>query len=144
MFKTRIRILIIFLCFLLITNTPVLSQQPGFTCKVTKVKDGDTFKCESGVSIRVWGINTKELKSKDPKEKELAIKAKLELENTILNETLYCVPKGASYNRIVAQCYMLNDLGRYMIDTGLAEEVPFYSKNYYHKTIYLHNHNMIK
>lgn len=62
------------------------------TCKIIKVCDGDTIKCVFDfnnnlykMNIRLYGIDTCELRDKDEKKKELAYKAKQRVEEIINN-----------------------------------------------------------
>lgn len=95
-------------------------------CLVTFVIDGDTFVCASDLHIRVWGINAPE--AHDPGGPE----ATRELRAYILGRPLLCLPKGTSYNRLVAQCWRgPTDIAWHMVLTAHARDWPYYSKGYY-------------
>lgn len=64
--------------------------------KVSKVIDGDTFKIQSGKSIRLSKVRAPELGTKG------GAKARNELSRLIEGETVSYDEKGTSYGRIVA------------------------------------------
>ena len=70
-----------------------------------RVIDGDTFE-RLGEKIRIRGIDTPELKTKDEKQKRLAVEAKLELERLL--KIGYTVQKTGldKYGRTVADIYI--------------------------------------
>lgn len=102
--------------------------------EITSIYDGDTFRCNikgypgivgERIGIRIYGIDTPEMRDKNPKIKALAQKAKqfavsklrgakvIELRNM----------RRGKFFRIVAEVWVDGkDLGKMMIKEGLAKE----------------------
>lgn len=101
---------------------------------VTKVVDGDTLECsiDLGFSIavhekfRLYGINTAELKAKDPKEKAKAKTAQTYLSNMLLNKTVILEvmkDKKEKYGRyLVNVIYNGKNINNELVKHGLAIE----------------------
>ena len=104
--------------------------------KVISVYDGDTFKVDiegypeivgKGISVRVNGIDTPEIKGKCDAEKKLAIKAKQLTERLLFNAKRVVLKeiKRGKYFRIVANVDIDDqDLGEVLIQEGVA--VPYW------------------
>ena len=101
---------------------------------VIKVYDGDTITIASKMpyensqlfrfSVRLNGIDTPEIKSKDENEKALAKKARDSLSQLIMNKNIALKNvKNEKYGRILADVY-LDDLhvNKWMIDKQFAVE----------------------
>lgn len=88
--------------------------------------DGDTLRCEGGLSVRIWGIQAPELGEPG------AVAATASLQR-LSNGGVVCDPKGESYRRLVGQCYnrQLFDLGFFQVMEGHAQEWCRYSRNFY-------------
>lgn len=92
-------------------------------CVQPSVIDGDTFRCADRTRIRVWGIDTP-----DPS----PASATRTMANLITGQTLACLPKGKSWDRIVAQCFAgSTDIGAEMVRSGEARDCPRYSRGLY-------------
>lgn len=100
--------------------------------KVISVYDGDTFRANiatlppivgQNIGIRLFGIDTPELRDKDPLVKELAYQARDYARQRLFNAQvieLVNLLRG-KYFRIVAQVWVDGaDLGQELIDRGLA------------------------
>lgn len=92
-------------------------------CAQPSVIDGDTFRCADRTRIRVWGIDTP-----DPS----PASATRTMANLITGQTLACLPKGKSWDRIVAQCFAgSTDIGAEMVRSGEARDCAKFSRGYY-------------
>lgn len=101
---------------------------------VTHVIDGDTveLQIDLGFSVlvnctcRLYGIDTPELKSKDKKQKELAISAKNYLNEKLIHKTVVAetfISKKDKYGRYLANIYLDNVLiNKELIKLGYAKE----------------------
>jgi endonuclease YncB( thermonuclease family) len=102
------------------------SGAPGvFNCRVAYVTDGDTFRCTSGVRVRLSSIDAPEMPGScrpgrhctpgDP------FAAKATLMGMIAGRTVRCDPVGKTYNRIAAWCSIGGrDLSCAMVQSGHA------------------------
>jgi len=102
--------------------------------RVVAVYDGDTFRADlkdlpdligKNIPIRIAGVDTAELNSKDPNERALAIlardfsRAKLAAGKTIILKNI----QRGKYFRIVADVYIdSNSLGDDLLAAGLAKK----------------------
>lgn len=89
--------------------------------------DGDTVKCSwSNERVRIFGIQAPEAGTSGSPA-STANMQKLSMGG------LYCEIKGASYNRLVAQCYnyLGQDVGLQQLQGHYATEWCYYSKNIY-------------
>jgi endonuclease YncB( thermonuclease family) len=100
---------------------------------VVAVYDGDTFTYNYVLDnqihqtrIRIYGIDTPELRTKNEKEKELAIDAKNVLSDLILDKCVYVEIVGPDkyYGRMLGKVHVrgIGDLSTYMISKGHAVE----------------------
>jgi micrococcal nuclease len=98
-----------------------------FFCAVSSVTDGDTWKCQDGTKVRLWGVNAAELKQPDGKA------AREWLKGAISGRVLACAPKGESFDRVVARCIIdgRGDVGALVVDAGQGTDCPRYSKGAY-------------
>lgn len=99
-----------------------------FACLVIATVDGDSFRCEGGLSVRAWGINSVE--RGEPGYRE----ARLHLQGLILRKLLLCEGKGVSHDRIVARCRREEDgldLGEAQVRAGHASDCPRFSGGLY-------------
>ena len=100
---------------------------------VTKISDGDTWYLDSEPErVRAWGFNTPECHRDNSCE---TAEATLRISEIISGQMLTCewVDKKVSFERKVVHCFLKDgtDIGRLMIDSGLAVEDCRFSKNYY-------------
>lgn len=104
--------------------------------RVVSVYDGDTFKVDikdwpdiigKSIGIRVYGIDTPEMKGTSEKVKKLAVKAKECAKQRLLSAKtilLYNMRRG-KYFRIIAEVYVDGEsLAGILINRGLAK--PYY------------------
>ncbi len=101
---------------------------------ITKVYDGDTLTAEVDLGFKMWakkiklrlvGVNTPEIRSKDPDEKVMALKARDRVRDLCLNKEVIITTHGkGKYGRWLATVYVLGDidLKNFLISEGLAEE----------------------
>tara|TARA_B100000131_G_scaffold102069_1_gene99076 strand:+ start:19375 stop:19707 length:333 start_codon:yes stop_codon:yes gene_type:complete len=101
---------------------------------ITKVYDGDTLTAEVDLGFKMWakkiklrlvGIDTPEIRSKDPKEKSLAIKARDRVRELCLGKEVVITTHGkGKYGRWLASVYIDGDidLRRFLITEGLAKK----------------------
>lgn len=104
---------------------PLGGQKPPYLvwAKVVKVYDGDTLTAsclgpnDSGPflwSVRLSGIDSPEIRTRDEKEKEAALVCKKYLEGLVLNKIVVLKVLGAEkYGRILATVYVGGNDGRY-------------------------------
>ena len=100
--------------------------------KVLKVYDGDTITIAKQVGERVFkfncrvlGIDTPEIKTKNKKEKELAIEARDYLRDLILGKVILVkFSKFDKYGRLLIWAYVNDqeDIASLMIEKGYARE----------------------
>lgn len=89
----------------------------SFTARITSVYDGDTIKAIfkfRGVydtwSCRIIGIDTPELRTKNPEEKELGYKARDFLRELVLNKI------------VQLKCHKFDKYGRLLVDVAFGDE----------------------
>lgn len=97
----------------------------SFACTVASVTDGDTFRCSTGVRIRLSSIDTPEMPGSCQPGRSCApgnpYAAKAELTRLIAGRTVQCEPVGKSYKRIAAWCSVAGqDLSCAMLRSGHA------------------------
>lgn len=119
-------------------NTPWMSVEGQVCqCKVVDVYDGDTVTLIFPMygklvkhRCRLAGINCAEMRTRNPLEKEVAIKAKDYIEDRTLNKVIYmkCGDWG-NFGRLLGTLYLTKDdldrdksLNQAIIDRGLAYE----------------------
>ena len=95
-------------------------------CLAPVAIDGDTVKCGDGTSLRIWGVNA-------PEKKQPGSVAATESLAVLTVGGLVCQPKGASFSRIVAQCFngAGKDVARVQLERGHGKEVCGFSKGFY-------------
>lgn len=104
-----------------------------FSCTVASVTDGDTFRCTSGVRVRLSAIDTAEMPGSCRKGRACAPgnphAAKAVLARLISGKTVRCEPAGKSYNRVAAWCSVgAVDLSCAMVRSGHAIRLPKYDR----------------
>lgn len=103
-------------------------SSPGgsrFSCRVSSVHDGDTFRCVDGTRIRLSAIDAPEMPGACQAGRSCApgnpYHAKTTLAGLINGRTVQCEPAGKSYNRIAAWCSVNGaDLSCAMLSSGQA------------------------
>jgi len=100
---------------------------------ITKVYDGDTLTAEIDLGFKMWakkvklrlaGVNTPEIRSKNPAQKALAIKARDRVRELCLGKEVVITTHGkGKYGRWIASIYIDDDidLSRFLIAEGLGE-----------------------
>lgn len=94
-----------------------------------RIIDGDTIVLRDG-SVRIWGINTPE------RNQPFFFAAAAQLESLVYNTLLSCKIKDVDrYQRRVMQCWLPDgrDIAALMVASGLAKDMPRYSKGYYRR-----------
>src|SRR6476469_8737481 len=89
--------------------------------------DGDPVKCAwTRELVRIFGVNSPEVGQPGAAEATAAMAE-------LIKGGLYCEIRGASYNRLVGQCWNLDhvDVGLSQLANGHAVEWCSYSKNAY-------------
>ncbi len=113
-------------CAAIIALTATANAAARFSGTVTSVYDGDTFRVD-GTPVRLWGIDADELHETDKGRSSAYF-----LSKWIVGETVVCEIRGASYDRVVAMCWIGNlDIARGLVDAGFAKDWPRYSGGYY-------------
>lgn len=104
--------------------TPILAA--ALICTSPGVIDGDSLRCADGTRIRLWGIQA-------PERYEPAGPASTRaLARLVAGKTLRCTPKGRSYERVVARCFIGPvDVAGAMVRQGQATDWPKYSRGFY-------------
>lgn len=106
--------------------------------KVIKVYDGDTITIAtkfngkiSSFVVRLSGIDTPEIKTKNAKEKQLAIKARDGLKDLIFHKIIRLDNiQNEKYGRILADIYIDNiHINRWMIESNYADDYDGGKKN---------------
>jgi micrococcal nuclease len=105
---------------------------------ITKVYDGDTLTADIDLGFKLWakkikirlaGVDTPEIRTKDPEEKVMAIKARDRVRELCLGKEVIITTRGkGKYGRWLASVYIDDgelDITRFLIAEGLAKE---YSK----------------
>lgn len=120
----------------LLSSTPMPTSLPGYT-RVTKVIDGDTIEIETGQKVRYIGIDTPEIRNRDPvkncfgkealaKNRELIEGKKVQLKKDV-SET-------DRYGRLLRYVYILSDnqtisstlfINQYLLQEGYAYAATF-------------------
>jgi micrococcal nuclease len=107
-------------------------------CTVVSVYDGDTITIASKLpfrnspiyrwSLRIYGIDCPEMKTRNDKEKEIAIIAKQLLEDKILHKQIILENiKYDKYGRLLASVFFnKEDIAQMMVNKKLA--VPYFGK----------------
>ena len=101
---------------------------------ITKVYDGDTLTAEVDLGFKMWAkkiklrlidVNTPEIRSKNPEEKALALKARDRVRELCLGKEVTISTHGkGKYGRWLATVYVMDDvdLSNFLIKEGLAEK----------------------
>ena len=131
--QTRIAVVLITLLLPLYAHAESKTYGEATVLEVTSIYDGDTFRANidgyppiigERMAIRIAGIDTPEMRDKNPKVKELAQKAK-QFTVKRLREGKHIVLKNiqrGKYFRLVADVYIDGvSLGEELIKAGLAK-----------------------
>lgn len=103
-----------------------VARADGFSCTVSRVVDGYTFHCTSGIKVRISGINAPEI------DETYGPVSQATLNGLIGGATVQCEPTGTTYDRIAAACYLSgHDIGAMMVQRAMARDCPRYSGGRY-------------
>lgn len=103
------------------TESLILCASPGIT-------DGDTFRCDGSLKIRLWGIDAPERNAPG------GLAATRALADLTHGQTLVCRRRGKSYDRVVAQCWVgRQDVAGELVRRGHAVDLPRFSRGHYAK-----------
>lgn len=108
----------------------------AFLCAVVAVYDGDTITCDSGVRVRLAGVNSREMHGNPcphnrPCPTMPAKQSRAVLAGMIEGRTLACVKVGTSYRRVVATCSIEGrDLGCALLAAGSVARWDRYWSEY--------------
>lgn len=91
-------------------STPAVPMAGAdFTCRVSKVNDGDTLRCADGTRVRLHAVAARESDNScspnHPCPTASAASATQALTTLAAGKTLSCMETGQSYNRITAICW---------------------------------------
>lgn len=105
---------------------PAAAQESLILCASPGIIDGDTFRCDGALKVRLWGIDAPERYTESG---PAATRALAELTR---GQTVVCKRRGKSYDRVVAQCFVGNrDLSAELVRRGAAVDAPRYSGGRY-------------
>lgn len=117
-------------------SSPVMADPYGAPLawvrgSVCAIYDGDTFAVCSGqsrIDIRLRGVNAPEVRGE---ERPLGLTARDWLRMHWLNRDVVCALLGPSIDRMVADCWGLDDsLGASIVNSGTARACPAYGGGY--------------
>lgn len=109
----------------------------NYKCKLIRVVDGDTIHADVDLGFHTWrkvnlrlaDINTPEIRTLDPEEKERGLKAAHHLELKLLEENpdgvFYIISKGVdSFGRSIATIFTEkgDNINTYLLEEGHAEK----------------------
>ena len=92
------------------TQTASLPVDPDrFSCSVSRITDGDTFRCSDGTRVRLHAVAARESDETcspgHPCPSASAASAARTLTDLVEGKTLSCEKIGTSYNRVTAVCW---------------------------------------
>ncbi|MBB4642644.1 thermonuclease family protein [Rhizorhapis suberifaciens] len=105
-----------------------------FSCKVSRITDGDTLRCADGTRVRLHAVAAREsdgsCKPGHPCPTASASEATATLSALASGQTLQCEQTGTSYNRVVAICRdeANIEINCAMIESGTALVWPRYNQ----------------
>jgi endonuclease YncB( thermonuclease family) len=113
------------LLFAVLLSSQQTASAAPFTCVVTGVSDGDTFRCASGVRVRLAAIDAPEMPGSCKPGRRCAPgnphAARRALRAMVGGRTVRCEPVGRTYGRMAAWCSAGNkDLSCAMVRSGHA------------------------
>lgn len=107
-----------------------LAQNADFTCRVQRVVDGDTLRCQDGTRIRLHAISARERDNScsqgHPCARASAEASTAHLRRLVQGKRLSCQTTGDSYERIAAICWTpdYTEVNCNMVKTGNAALWP--------------------
>ena len=137
-------LLILLLIIILIASS--ITAQPSRTVKVLRVIDGDTFILTTGEKVRLFGVDTPEIDSKDSREKLLAQQAALLTKNFVERKSVKLTFDGNTkdiFGRTLAYVWLTNKAGKdslflqaELLKSGLARILMYDKKKMYYDLFY--------
>jgi len=116
---------------------------PPFVCEVVRVHDGDSLTCADRTRIRVAGIQAPDYASSPPCRRNpvpatytcdtaAAKRSRAIVERLVLRQRITCQPVDRSYQRVVAQCTLVDgrSLSCAAIAAGAAVRWDAYWRRY--------------
>ena len=100
------------------------ASEADFRCRVAKVNDGDTLRCQDGTRIRLHAVAARETDNScstgHPCPNASAASATAALKRLADNQWLDCMTTGHSYNRVTAICWTSRkvEINCAMIESG--------------------------
>lgn len=109
------------------------SSGSRFSCHVSYVHDGDTFRCTDGRRVRLSAIDAPEMPGACQPGRHCApgdpYRAKAALAQMISGRTVQCQGVGRTYNRVAAWCSVNGqDLSCAMVSSGYAIRLDRYDR----------------
>ena len=107
-----------------------LAQNADFTCRVQRVVDGDTLRCQDGTHIRLHAISARERDNSCSPGHPCAMTnsdaSTAHLRRLVQNKRLKCQTTGQSYERVTAICWTPNhvEVNCAMVSSGNAALWP--------------------
>lgn len=103
------------------------AREADFKCRVVKINDGDTLRCQDGTRVRLHAISARERDNScspgHPCSQTSADQATRILSQLVAGKMLDCMTTGQSYDRVTAICWTAArvEVNCYMVETGAAE-----------------------
>jgi endonuclease YncB( thermonuclease family) len=95
-------------------GSSVVQPEDRFSCRVSSITDGDTFRCTDGTRIRLHAVAAREMdetcSAGHPCPSASGASAKAELQRLAGGKSLSCSRTGRSYERVTAICWTPENL----------------------------------
>jgi endonuclease YncB( thermonuclease family) len=123
---TLVGLVLLGVCIGLAIFAPARAQENLILCASPGITDGDTFRCDGNLKVRLWGIQAPERSDPGGPASTRA------LADITHGRTLVCRRRGKSYDRVVAQCWIGDtDVAGEMVRRGQAVDWPEFSRGHY-------------
>lgn len=102
------------------------ASEADFSCRVSRISDGDTLRCADGTRVRLHAISALETNETcspgHPCANMSAAESTETLRELVAGQTLDCMTTGQSYNRVTAICWTPQriEVNCYMVEAGAA------------------------
>lgn len=103
------------------------ASEADFRCRVARVNDGDTLRCQDGTRVRLHALSARERDNScspgHPCSTTSADEARRILTRLVSGKILDCMTTGQSYERVTAICWTPErvEVNCYMVEVGAAE-----------------------
>ena len=103
------------------------AAEADFRCRVARVNDGDTLRCQDGTRVRLHAISARETDNScspgHPCANASAEDATRTLKRLVSGKVLDCMTTGESYNRVTAICWTPErvEVNCHMVESGTAK-----------------------